>query len=92
MSQSLGLVPHVRQRVHELVTEPANGGYGDLELQHFEDDRLHLQHLSLGVGVVSDVHKLANIRGVDLLVLAGRVKFQFIQQLTFVSTYFPSKI
>mmetsp|Transcript_49608 Transcript_49608/g.158716 ORF Transcript_49608/g.158716 Transcript_49608/m.158716 type:complete len:371 (-) Transcript_49608:136-1248(-) len=57
--------------VHALVAlhEVHGRGPADLEVQHGEHGDLHLQHLLLGVGLVRDVDKVVDLRGVQLLEL-----------------------
>ena len=54
-----------------LGEEHIGAGTRQIEPKNFQHQVLHPQHLTLVVGVVSDVDELPHVRRVDLLVLAG---------------------
>jgi len=49
-------------------------GDGTLKPQHFDDEMLHSEELSLRVSIVGDVDKLPHVRWVDLLKLTTTQK------------------
>ncbi len=55
---------------HISFEEPETGWEGQIEGKGTQNEKLHLEHILLGVGTVSDEYEIFELRRVDLFIFA----------------------